>query len=108
MAAGARVVASNPFRITRQPSSIEFTGALTGMSASYLPAKPPKPALKVSGIVGGPPWSAVIEGFPGREGGVLVRTGDVINAFSVRRVGRDTVVVAGMDTTWTLTVRRAW
>jgi hypothetical protein len=60
------------------------------------------------GIIGGPPWSAILEGIPGREGSVVLRRGDTIAALRVRAVRRDTVVVEGADTTWRLTVKRTW
>lgn len=102
------IVSRNPFRIDRKPSIVAFGAPALPYAGGFVPTKPPNPALKVSGIIGGPPWAAVVEGMPGRDGGVLVRSGDVIGAFSVRSVTRDSVVIAGMDTTWRLTVRRAW
>jgi hypothetical protein len=61
----------------------------------------------VTGIFG-PPWQAVVEGIPGREGGVVVREGEVLGELRVRSIKRDTVVVVGFDTTWALAVRRPW
>jgi len=108
VAASGIISGGNPFRIDRKPSSVIFGATAPASFGTYVPPKPPTAPLKVSGIIGGPPWAAVVEGFPGREGGVLVRGGDVINSFKIHRVGRDTVVVIGTDTTWKLTVRRAW
>jgi hypothetical protein len=104
------IVARDPFRLDRRPSSIAYTPIVDG--ASPQPPRPPKPPLAVTGIVGGPPWEALMEGIPGREGGVLVRRGDRFGdstaRLTVRRIAKDTVIVVGVDTTWTLTVRRAW
>ena len=107
--AGERALDLDPFRIARHPSPVEYLSEADGMPPQSPPApKPPKPLLAVSGIVGGPPWAALIEGIPGREGTIVVRQGDTLGGLTVRRVGRDTVTVLGMDTTWRLTVRRAW
>ena len=109
--AAAVIVERDPFRLDRRPSSVPYAPV---MSEAALPqvARPPKPVLVVTGIVGGPPWEALLEGIPGHSASVVARRGDVlgdsIRRLIVKRVGRDTVVVAGMDTTWTLTVRRAW
>jgi hypothetical protein len=37
-----------------------------------------------------------------------VRQGDTLAGLTLRRVSRDTVLVRGMDTIWTLTVKRTW
>lgn len=73
------------------------------------PAQPlSKPVLLLVGLVAGPDPSAVIEGFPGVEGGRVVRTGDVIGEMRVVRIGAENVQIAGMDTVWVLTVRTTW
>jgi len=61
----------------------------------------------LSGVFG-PPWQAVLEGIPGKQGSVVVRVGDVFGELRIRSIRRDTVVVQGADTTWKLTVRRTW
>ncbi|HEX6042293.1 hypothetical protein [Longimicrobium sp.] len=108
-AAGRAVVGGNPFRLDRAPAPIGFNqpGAMMpGMPAPYVPPPPPRPQLAVTGIVG-PPWQAVMEGIPGREGtSVVVRRGDVFGDLRIRDVTRTTVVVSAPDTTWRLTVRR--
>ena len=105
-AAVSALVATDPFRAARHSSPVAYRPDLEG--APPPPPRPPRPGLAVSGIIGGPPWSAVLEGVPGREGGAVVRTGDTLGGLRVRAVGRDTVVITGMDTTWRLIVRRAW
>ena len=62
------------------------------------------------GIVwdGGADPAAVIEGLPGIEGSRVVRVGEEYGGVRVRRVERALVVLAGLDTVWTLTVREPW
>jgi hypothetical protein len=113
--------AGNPFRLDRVPAPIGFSrpggmgmapgaGMMPGMMPApppYEPPPPPRPRLLVSGIVG-PPWQALLEGVPGREGAVVVRAGDVLGELRVREITGTTVVVASPDTTWRLTVRNPW
>lgn len=106
VAASEALVARDPFRLERKPSGVPFTLAVE--SAPSAVARPPRPALAVSGIIGGPPWEALLEGVPGRQGSALVRRGDTLGGFRVRSISKDTVKVSGLDTTWTLTIRRAW
>jgi len=103
----AEVVAANdPFRVARRPSPVAYRPELEG--APPPPPAPPKPPLSVSGIIGGPPWQAVLEGMPGRDGPLVVSAGDRIGDLTIRSVRRDTVVVSSSDTTWKLSVRRPW
>jgi hypothetical protein len=60
------------------------------------------------GIVGGPPWDAMIDGIPGRQGSVLVRRGDTLGGLTVSAINRDTVTIHGSDTTWRLFIKRSW
>lgn len=116
LAAAARTVAGgNPFRLDRAPAPIGFArpggpGMPDAFGASpppYVPPPPPRPQLFVSGIVG-PPWQALLEGVPGREGAVVVRRGDVLGDLRVHEITQTVVVVASPDTTWRLPVRRPW
>jgi hypothetical protein len=121
-AAGATITGGNPFRLDRAPAPLGFTppgmpgmpmgpgmmpGMPTGEMPIYAPPPPPRPALAVSGIVG-PPWQALLEGVPGREGAVVVRAGDVLGDLRIRDIDQNVVVVAAPDTTWRLTVRNPW
>jgi hypothetical protein len=106
LTASEAFVARDPFRLERKPSGVPYGPSLDG--APPPPPRPPRPTLVVAGIVGGPPWEALLEGIPGREGSALVRRGDTLSGLRVRSITRDTVRITGMDTTWTLTVRRAW
>jgi hypothetical protein len=105
-AAVSALIATDPFRSARHASPVAYSPEIEG--APPPPPRPPRPGLAVSGIIGGPPWSAVLEGVPGRESGAVVRAGDTLGGLCVRAVRRDTVVITGMDTTWRLIVRRAW
>jgi hypothetical protein len=92
----------NPFRLNRQPA---MAGAVSGSSVAAPPA--PRPVLLLRGLVGASPaWQAILEGIPGRAGGVVVSKGDTVGGLRVRRITRDTVIVQGTDTTWKLTVKR--
>ena len=104
--AATSLIETDPFRPARRPSPIAYRPELEG--APPPPPRVPRPALGISGIIGGPPWSAVLEGVPGRDAGAVVRAGDTLGGLKVRAVKRDTVVITGMDTTWRLIVRRAW
>jgi hypothetical protein len=79
-----------------------YQAALEGVAP---PPKPPKPPLALVGLVGG---AALIDGAPGHATTAIVHTGDTIGGLRVRRVGRDTVIVTGADTTWRLTLRQLW
>lgn len=100
-------VARDPFRIGRRPASVAYNPV---RDAQPVAPAPPKPALALTGVVwdarGDP--SAVLEGLPGIAGPRVVREGDRLGSLEVRRIGRDRVLVVGMDTTWTLVVREPW
>ena len=102
------VVETDPFRLSRRPSAAAYRVQLEGIPISPPIARPPKPLLALAGIVGGPPWQALIDGLPGRTGTVVVRSGESIGDLRIRSVRQDAVIVADADTTWHLTVRRAW
>lgn len=107
-AAATTVAMHDPFRVDHQPSSVAYRPELEGVAPSPPAPKPPKPHLMVAGIIGGPPWQALLDSVPGRDGSVLVHKGDTLGGLRVRFIGRDTVVVQGVDTTWRLIVRQPW
>lgn len=107
-AAATSVAAHDPFRVDHQPSSVAYRPELEGVAPPPPVPKPPKPHLTVAGIIGGPPWQALLDSVPGRDGSVLVQKGDTLGGLRVRSVGRDTVIVQGTDTTWRLIVRQPW
>lgn len=100
------IARNDPFRFEHQPSGVPYTVQAEG--AAPPPPAPPKPKIALVGIIGGPPWEALVEGIPGRDGSVVVRQGETIGALQFTSIRRDTVVVRGADTTWKLTLRRAW
>ena len=71
------------------------------------PTAPPRPRLVLRGLVGGPPWNAILEGVPGHDGSYVVRTGDSVAGLKIRSVRRDGATIRGMDTTWILKLGRA-
>ena len=93
------------FRPQRRPSSVAYDPAR--LVVAEVP-RAPKPALAVVGIVGGTGGSAVIEGFPGVDGWRVVYRGDVVAGLRIRTIGRDSVVIIGMDTVWVLRIREPW
>jgi hypothetical protein len=108
LAAEARAVAAgDPFRLDRRPADVPYRTESTGAPAPP-PPKPARPPLALAGIVGGPPWVALLAGVPGRAGNVVVHRGDVLGDLTIRAVGKDTVIVHGADTTWTLTLAHPW
>lgn len=106
--AAAAIAATDPFRLERQASRVPYGAQPTPPEMPHSPPPPPRPALSVSGIIGGPPWEAIIEGVPGRDGGVLVSVGQLLGELRIRAIHRDTVIVEGPDTMWILTLRRPW
>jgi hypothetical protein len=94
-------VSNDPFRLVNAPATVRFDPAVEGESAS--PAVPVvRPTLVLKAIIGGPPWQAVIDGIPGQPPGTIAGTGARFDKLVVRSVTRDTVVVQGPDTTWSL------
>lgn len=97
------VLSTNPFR---------FSGSLPVLRYGEVEAPerpvdaPYRPMLVVKAIVGGPPWSALVAGVPGLPGHVILRPGDRSDSLRVLRIDRDSVVIAGPDTTWTLRLSR--
>jgi hypothetical protein len=67
-----------------------------------------RPRLTLRGVLGGPPWDALIDGIPGREGAVVMRAGETQAGITIRAIRRDTVLARGFDTTWALTLARSW
>ncbi len=104
--AAARIRDRDAFRVARRPADVRFSP----WGVASRPELPPRirPALALTGIIGGPPWSALVEGIPGRESGVLLIVGEESNGIRLTAVRGDTALLAGFDTTWALTPRRPW
>jgi hypothetical protein len=103
----ATLVARDPFRLARRPAPLAYDP-----QRLLQPSSPPspKPVLALVGIVwdGGRNPTALIEGFPGLEAPRSVRPGETIAGWRVTRIAATRVIIAGLDTTWTLTVREPW
>jgi hypothetical protein len=101
------IVARDPFRVTRRPSNVVYDPIRLAQ-----PATPPvpKPVLALVGIVwdNGRDPTALVEGLPGADGPRPVRSGETIGGLRVKAIKPDRVVITGLDTTWTLTVREPW
>jgi len=103
------VVAVNPFRLDRSPAPLRFRPGASIAAPGLVPSPSmvTRPVLLLRAIAG-PPWEAVVEGIPGRNEPVVLREGDRMGDLLIRAIGRDTVVVSGMDTTWYLTLSQSW
>jgi hypothetical protein len=103
----ARLVAHDPFRVTRRPSSIVYDPVRLAQ-----PTTPPlpKPVLTLVGIVWdrGRDPTALVEGLPGAEGPHPMRLGEAIGGLRAKNIKPDRVVITGFDTTWTLMMREPW
>jgi hypothetical protein len=106
-AAAKNLRAHDPFRLERKPAGVRYNPWETASTAAPV-AAPARPGLSLVGLVGGPPWNALVEGIPGHEPGVLLQLGDSAGGIRFVRLAGDTVLLAGFDTTWALTSRRAW
>jgi hypothetical protein len=95
----------NPFRLSRTPSDVAFVPRRVAMAT---PSGPPafRGVLVLKGIVGGPPWHAVIDGLPGQPPGTMVSAGSTFDKLVIRAISRDTVVVQAPDTVWRLTLTK--
>ena len=102
---GARVVARDLFRADRMPAPAPYDPDRAGAPS---PVSPPKPALTLSGIVWGAVPEAIVEGIPGKEAPQVMRQGETAAGLTLRRIEATQVVIVGLDTTWTLTVRQPW
>jgi hypothetical protein len=102
--AASTTVTNDPFRLANHPATVRFAARNEGGAAPPPPA--PRPTMTVQAIIGGPPWQAIVDGIPGEQPGVIVRTGSTYGKLVVRSVGRDTVTMQAPDTTWKLTLKR--
>jgi hypothetical protein len=62
--------------------------------------------ITLKGIAGGPPWTAMVQGIPGRRGIAMLTEGERLDSLLVRSITADRVIVVGPDTTWVLTMER--
>ncbi len=102
----AAIVARDLFRAGRRPAGVVYDPSVVAAPAPAFAV--PKPALVLVGLVHGADPTAVIEGFPGIEGGRVVRAGDRVGELRVVGITSDRVRIVGMDTVWVLKVREPW
>jgi hypothetical protein len=105
-AAVGAIAAHNLFRAERASAEEGESSASSGPTGMTVPSN--KPHLVLKGVLGGPPWDAIVEGIPGREGAVVIRVGESVAGVTVRAVRHDTAYVRGFDTTWALPLARTW
>lgn len=100
----ARIAAHDLFRFDRRPATMPYDPQRpAAVLGTYTP---PKPALRLVGLVSAAEPAALIEGLPGIEGGRVLRRGDRIAGLTIAAIERGRVRVVGMDTVWVLTLRR--
>jgi hypothetical protein len=101
------IVVRDPFRVTRRPSDVVYDPVRLAQPATPPPSKP---LLALVGIVwdNGRDPTALVEGLPSVDGPRPVRQGESIAGLRVKAIKLDRVVIIGLDTTWTLTVREPW
>lgn len=102
--AEAMAVDGDPFRLSNSPPDVHFEPGSELSPIGGRAAPPPvRPAFVLKGIIGGPPWQAMIDGIPGQPSGTIAAAGAKYNTLTVRTVTRDSVVIQGLDTAWVLT-----
>jgi hypothetical protein len=89
----------NPFRLSGSPALVRHDDPPLAAPAV---GEPYRPTLVLRGIIGGPPWNAVIAGVPGHSGDVIVGVGERVDSIEVRAITAREVVLVGPDTTWRL------
>ena len=102
--------AGNPFRLQRTPTDRLYgtpQGVETSQAANGAP-EPSLPALTLAGIVGGPPWSAVLESGQSERPGMLLRVGEEWNGIRVEWIRSDSVKLVTADTGWIVALKRPW
>ncbi|SRR6185312_7105199 len=104
--ASSHIVTHDPFRVDRKPAMVAFSIAASGVPAPPVPAAPIV-RIVLHGTIGGPPWRAIISGIPGRDGTIVVSSGDTLGTVAIRSVNKDGVTVRVRDSTWTVTLAKA-
>ena len=69
------VAARNPFRLNRAPSQLDYGAESSDPGVPSYPIT--LPPVRLSGIVGGPSWRAILEGVPGQRVSIVVFDGAV-------------------------------
>lgn len=105
-ALGRTIAARDPFRLARRPTAVPYRpdGLYQPAEPTAEPNRPPPVAL--TGILGGPPWRALVRtGGDTRRDRVVV-TGDTVAGFRVAIVARDSLVLESPDTTLSVRLGR--
>ncbi len=102
----AEAIDGDPFRLSRRPATRASATAGRVDQPSLSPQRPPRPVLVLKGIVGGPPWQAIVSGLPGQPGETVVTSGARFETLVVQSIARDLVVIQAPDTAWRLTIKR--
>ena len=84
---------------------VQVRSALSRDTMSRALSSVPQLQVLLHGIVGGPPWSAVISGLPGQPGPLVMRPGDSTSGVVVVRVTRDTAVLRHASGALTFTMK---
>lgn len=105
----ARLVRHDPFRLERLPAPVAYDPA-RGPDVPEPTSGPVRPTLSLAGVVhgGNLKAGALIEGLPNTAGLRLLQVGDTAGGIQVRRIDIDRVILAGLDTVWTLRMRHPW
>lgn len=98
------VVARDVFRTERRASLTPYAPNVATDAADEEPV--PRPRLRLLGLITGGGSRALIEGFPGTPGARLVGAGERVAGIRVVAIAGRSVRLAGLDTTWTLTLER--
>jgi len=103
----SHIVDGDAFRLDRKPAAVPYRVAGdTAISVATAAPPPPKPALALVGIIGGPPWAALVNGIPAHDGTMLVHAGDTLGGLRITAVSGDGVTITGLDTVWHVTTKR--
>ncbi len=104
----ATIALSDPFRLDHRPSAVAFK---PGAEVSPV-ASAPLGRIIAKGVVGGPPWQAVLDSVPGRNDNVVARVGDTLRQgpipIVVRSIRADMIILAVGDSTMRLPVTGVW
>jgi hypothetical protein len=93
-----------PFRRSRRLAAERYDARRQATAEQVAVQVPPRPRLALRGVVWGGDTAAVIEGVPGRDAPIVVRAGDTIGGLRVRSISPRRVSLAGLDTTWLLSL----
>lgn len=93
----------NPFRVDGR-----MTPPTEPPVAPTLADEAPRPVyeLHLKGLVGGPPWTAIVAGLPGASGDRSVRQGERFGDLLISEITAEWVRVVGGDSSWTLSLQR--